>query len=142
VQRHFFSDSADYLRGVGDYSDKTPDPQVPFARDLSTPDTVRWTRQILFLKDKRAAGPNYFIFRDSYRNRDQVRQAFQPDNRPDAVRLDSLPYKLPQTWWYQRTLGTRDQVAASDNGFEYASPWGPKMDVCQNNLVISEISVN
>jgi hypothetical protein len=56
-----------------------------------------------------------------------VRQAFQRDVRPSDVRLESLTYKLPQTWWYQRTLGTKDQVAASDTGFEYASQWGPKM---------------
>ncbi|MCL4205924.1 MAG: hypothetical protein KJ000_25860 [Pirellulaceae bacterium] len=110
VHRHFFSGSADYLRGVGDYSHTAADPKVPFARDLSAPDTVRWTRQILFLKDKQAAGPNYFVFRDSYRNRD----------RGDKT-------DLPQTWWYQRTLGTKAQVSASDRGFEYASPWGQKM---------------
>ena len=110
VHRHFFSDSADYLRSIGDYSPKSADPKVPFARDLSSPDTVRWTRQILFLKDKRADGPNYFVFRDSFRNRD----------RGDKT-------DLPQTWWYQRTLGTRDQVAASDTGLEYTSQWRQKM---------------
>ena len=48
VHRHFFSDSADYLRGVGDYSDKVPDPKIPYVRDLTASDTVRWTRQVLF----------------------------------------------------------------------------------------------
>ena len=110
VHRHSFSDSADYLRSIGDYSPKVADPKVPFARDPSSPDTVRWTRQILFLKDKRADGPNYFVFRDSYRNRDTGDKS-----------------KLPQTWWYQRTLGTTDQVRPSDTGFEYASKWGPKL---------------
>ena len=110
VHRHFFSDSVDYLRSIGDYSPKAADPKVPFARDLSSPDTVRWTRQILFLKDKRADGPSYFVFRDSYRNRDTGDKT-----------------NLPQTWWYQRTLGTKGQVAAADNGFEYSSQWGPKM---------------
>jgi hypothetical protein len=45
-----FGDSADYLRGLGDYG-----PQ-------------RWTRQILFVKGKAAGGPNYFVFRDSFHN--------------------------------------------------------------------------
>lgn len=48
VHAHSFSDTADYLRGLGDYG-----PQ-------------RWSRQILFLKGRAATGPNYFIFRDSF----------------------------------------------------------------------------
>lgn len=111
VHRHFFSDSADYLRGVGDYSPRVTDPKLPYVRDLAAPETVRWTRQILFLKDKQAAGPNYFVFRDSFRNRD----------RGDKT-------GLPQTWWYQRTLGTREQIRASSTGFEYSSQWGQKMN--------------
>ncbi|OPZ87310.1 MAG: hypothetical protein BWY76_00531 [bacterium ADurb.Bin429] len=48
IYTHLFSDSVDYLRGLGDY-----DPQ-------------QWARQILFLKGKAADGPNYFVFRDSF----------------------------------------------------------------------------
>ena len=111
VHRHFFSSSADYLRSVGDYSPRVTDPKIPYVRDLAAPETVRWTRQILFLKDKQAAGPNYFVFRDSFRNRD----------RGDKT-------GLPQTWWYQRTLGSKQQVKASETGFDYSSQWGQKMN--------------
>lgn len=111
VHRHYFSSSADYLRGVGDYSPRVTDPKVPYVRDLAAPDTVRWTRQVLFLKDKQAAGPNYFVFRDSFRNRD----------RGDKT-------GLPRTWWYQRTLGSKQQVKTSAAGFDYSSQWGRKMN--------------
>jgi len=47
VHRHFFSDSIDYLRAVGDYP-----PQ-------------RWTRQVLMLKSPTPTGSSYFVFRDS-----------------------------------------------------------------------------
>lgn len=110
VHRHFFSRSVDYLRSVGDYSPRVTDPTIPYVRDLAAPGTVRWTRQILFLKDKQAAGPNYFVFRDSFRNRD----------RGDTT-------GLPQTWWYQRTLGSKPQVKPFEAGFDYSSQWGPKM---------------
>jgi hypothetical protein len=49
---HAFSDSADYVRALGDYG-----PQ-------------RWTRQVAFLKGKAATGPSYFVFRDSFTARD------------------------------------------------------------------------
>jgi hypothetical protein len=111
VHRHFFSASADYLRSVGDYSPRVTDPKIPYVRDLSAPETVRWTRQILFLKDQQAAGPNYFVFRDSFRNRDRGDKA-----------------DLPQTWWYQRTLGSKQLVKASEAGFDYSSQWGQKMN--------------
>jgi len=55
------------------------------------------TRQIPLLKDKHAAGANYFVFRDSFRNRDRGDKA-----------------GLPQTWWYQRTLGSKEQVKATE----------------------------
>ena len=51
------------------------------------------------------------VFRDSYRS------------------LHGDPSKLQQTWWYQRTLGRKDQVKATGTGFEYTSQWGPKMSV-------------
>ena len=49
---HAFSDSADYVRALGDYG-----PQ-------------RWTRQVAFLKGKAATAPSYFVFRDSFTARD------------------------------------------------------------------------
>jgi hypothetical protein len=48
VPAHSFSDSADYLRAVGDYP-----PQ-------------QWTRQISFLKGKQAGGPDVVVLRDSF----------------------------------------------------------------------------
>ena len=56
-------------------------------------------------------GPNYFVFRDSFRS------------------LHGDPLKLQQTWWYQRTLGKKDQVKPTGTGYEYTSQWGPKMSV-------------
>lgn len=101
VHRHFFHDSVDYLRALGDYP-STSSGQAP---------SQRWTRQILFLKDADPAGPNYFVFRDSFRP------------------LDGDPGSLEQTWWYQRTGGTTEQVTAVANGFDYVSEWGPRMAV-------------
>lgn len=111
VHRHFFSDSVDYLKGIGEYSATYLKPDDSTARDLSAPDAVRWTRQIVFLKDSDVNGPNYFVFRDSYRS------------------LHGDPSKLQQTWWYQRTLGKKDQVTATRTGFDYTSQWGQKMSV-------------
>lgn len=48
VHAHFFSNSLDYTRGLGDFP-----PQ-------------RWTRQIMLLKGQTGAGPNYFVFRDDF----------------------------------------------------------------------------
>lgn len=111
VHRHFFSDSVDYLKGIGEYSAQYLKPDDSTARDLSAPDAVRWTRQVVFLKDSDVAGPNYFVFRDSYRS------------------LHGDPSKLQPTWWYQRTLGKKDQVTATGSGFDYTSQWGQKMSV-------------
>jgi hypothetical protein len=111
VHRHYFSHSVDYLKGIGEYSAQHLKPGDATARDLSAPDAVRWTRQIVFLKDSDVNGPNYFVFRDSYRS------------------LHGDPSKLQPTWWYQRTLGKMDQVTATGTGFDYTSQWGPKMMV-------------
>lgn len=48
VQRFLASDSADYLRGTGDYAPQS------------------WTRQLMFLKARAAGGPDYFLLRDSF----------------------------------------------------------------------------
>lgn len=112
VHRHFFSDSADYLRAFGDYNARYLKADDPIARDLSAPDALRWTRQVLFLKAKQAGGPDYFVFRDSFRNLAKGGKE-----------------NLPQTWWYQRTLGKKDQVKASPTGFDYSAQWGQKMNV-------------
>lgn len=112
IHRHFFSDSADYLRAIGDYSPTFLRADDPVTRDLSAPEALRWTRQVVFLKGKAAGGPNYFVFRDSFRN-------LAKGGKED----------LPRTWWYQRTLGRKDQVKVSPTGFDYTSAWGPKMNV-------------
>jgi hypothetical protein len=110
VHRHFFSNSADYLRGMGDYS-TTQASSADFGRDLTASNAQRWTRQVLFLKGKTPASPNYFLFRDSFANL-----------RGDAK-------QLTPKWWYQRTLGTKEQVRTSSAGFSYVSQFGPRMDV-------------
>ena len=110
VHRHSFSDSVDYLRGMGDTSAVGVEGN-PIARDLTAPDAQRWTRQILFLKGKTTASPNYFVFRDSFRSL-----------RGDAA-------GLTPKWWYQRTVGGRHQVRPDGAGFVYTSEFGPRMDV-------------
>ncbi|HOS43639.1 MAG TPA: hypothetical protein PK794_08120, partial [Armatimonadota bacterium] len=91
VHRFFTSDSADYLRGYGDYA-----PQ-------------RWTRQVMFLKGKKADGPNYFIFRDSF------------------ARLGEAP--LERKWWYFKSGGETTRVTPKPDGLVYTTPWGPKLDI-------------
>lgn len=93
VHAHFFSDSSDYLRGLGDYP-----PQC-------------WTRQILFLKSKLAAGPNYFVFRDSFH------------------RLEGTSRDLEPKWWYLRTLGDSKRVTSSEHELDYNSPFGAGLNV-------------
>jgi hypothetical protein len=88
-----FGDSADYLRGLGDYG-----PQ-------------RWTRQILFLKGKAAAGPNYFMFRDS------------------SYPLDGDTAKLEAKWWFLKTAGVKDNVTVGPHTLEYSGPYGAGMHV-------------
>ena len=103
VHAHFFSDSGDYLRGMGDYG-----PQ-------------RWTRQILFLKGMTADGPNYFVFRDSFHNPEG-----QPDNWEGEAPAEPM---LERKWWYLRTPGSKDLVETSEEGLRYTSPYGPKLNV-------------
>lgn len=93
IHAHSFSDSVDYLLGLGDYG-----PQ-------------RWSRQVLFLKGKSAAGPNYFVFRDSFHNQ-------QGD-----------PPKLQRKWWYLKTPGKKEQVLSSPTELNYTSPFGPRLHV-------------
>ena len=88
-----FSNSADYLRGLGDYG-----PQ-------------RWTRQILFFKGKAAAGPNYFVFRDSFHN------------------LQGNAAKLEQKWWFLKTVGQKESITISPRALEYTGPYGVGMHV-------------
>jgi hypothetical protein len=93
VHASALGDSTDYLRGLGDYG-----PQ-------------RWTRQILFLKGKAAAGPNYFMFRDSFHNRDG-----------DAA-------KLEPKWWFLKTAGVKANVVPGPRTLEYSGPYGVGMHV-------------
>jgi hypothetical protein len=93
VHAHSFSDSVDYLLGLGDYG-----PQ-------------RWSRQVLLLKGKTAAGPNYFVFRDSFHN---------PQGDPP---------KLQRKWWYLKTPGKKEQVRAGGSELTYTSEFGPRLSV-------------
>lgn len=86
-----FSDTADYLRAVGDYG-----PQ-------------RWTRQVTFLKDKTAAGPDYLLFRDSF------------------AALEGK--KLEPTFWTIRNPAAKETVQLGDNSLTYTSPNGAMLDV-------------
>lgn len=91
----FFDDSIDYARGVGHYAPHD------------------WTRQVASLKSRSAAGPQVFVFRDSFTaGNDQPQPAF----------------------WTLRTLGTPAQVApvqtaGGATGFDYASAFGPRLAV-------------
>jgi hypothetical protein len=105
VIRHSFSSSVDYLRAIGDYG--------PVPEGKLTTDEIhqRWTRQVMFMKGKTTASPNYFIFRDSFRN-----------PAGDAAKLDP-------TWWTQRVLGKKEQVKTTESGFTYESEFnGVKME--------------
>jgi hypothetical protein len=107
IHRHSFSDSVDYLRGIGDYG-----PQ-------------RWTRQILFLKGETGASPNYFVFRDSFTKLDHLAGAMAASE----VSAPATVGELQPKWWYLRTLGHTTQVAANPAGLDYASEWGPQLNV-------------
>ncbi|HOS42991.1 MAG TPA: hypothetical protein PK794_04800, partial [Armatimonadota bacterium] len=87
IHAYGFGDSLDYLRGGVVYGQ------------------TRWSRQIAFLKGRSAAGPNYFLFRDSF----------------DAVGNSALP----PTWWYLRNPAKKEAVTATGTGLRYASPYGP-----------------
>lgn len=72
----------------------------------------RWTRQVLLRKSPSAKGPNYVVLRDS----------FAPVGGDGA--------KLEPTWWYLRTPGGRERIAAGRSGFVHESAWaGAKLDV-------------
>jgi hypothetical protein len=92
VQAHSFGNSVDYLRGAAEYA------------------AERWTRQIVFLKGRQAASPNYFVFRDSY---DHAVPA-----QPRSVK-----------WWYLRTPAAKGQVTSSGAELHYIAPTGPRLDV-------------
>lgn len=91
VHAHSFGDSVDYLRGLGDYG------------------AERWTRQVLLLKGRTAAGPNYFVFRDSFHQAGTAGAA------------------TPK-WWYLRTPGPEGLVTATAAEIRYTSPHGARLD--------------
>lgn len=86
-------------------------PSTDYLRALGDYGPQRWTRQVMFMKSQESGKAGYFLFRDSFRP------------------LDGNPSTLQKKWWYQRTLGTKDQVEPTENGFVYTSEWGPKMEV-------------
>jgi len=86
VHAHAFSDSADYIRAVGDYG-----PQ-------------RWTRQVMLMKSRRAGGMDYLVFRDSFRSLDgdagKLQQKWWYLNTPGEKTLvtaapDGMTYRSP-----------------------------------------------
>ncbi|MHB9133017.1 MAG: hypothetical protein ACYDBB_18270 [Armatimonadota bacterium] len=93
IHAHAFSASADYLRGHADYSGE------------------RWTRQIFFLKGKKADGPNYLLFRDSF------------------VSQSGDDTQLQPTYWYVRNPESKDHVTVTQNEVIYTSPFGAKLNV-------------
>ncbi len=105
VNEVFTGASVDYLRGWGDYSRTEAWNLSSSADNLSNPsaDAIRWTRQVLFLKGKAAAGPNYFVIRDTFRG------AKQPK------------------WWHLRGSVAPEQVALSGQAVEIQSPWGANL---------------
>jgi hypothetical protein len=71
----------------------------------------RWTRQVAFLKAKTAAGPDYFVFRDS----------FAP--------LNGNPKTLEKTFWTIRSPSAKENVQLGDNRLTYTAPNGAMLDV-------------
>ena len=114
VHAHSFSDSVDYLRSQGDHFLAEPKYERDFA-DYLRPDInrdyQRWTRQILFLKGRRAGGPSYFVFRESVHT---------PDGQAAPAQ---------QKWWSLRTFGPKELVSANDRGFRYTGPYKAGLDV-------------
>jgi hypothetical protein len=86
-------------------------PSTDYLRALGDYGPQRWTRQIMFMKSDLPGRAGYLVFRDSFRA------------------LDGDPSTLQKKWWYQRTLGTKEQVEPTDKGFVYTSEWGPQMEV-------------
>ncbi len=91
VHAHSFEESVDYLRGAADYP------------------PLRWTRQILFLKGMSPAGPNYFVFRDSF------------------IVIPGAVGELKPYWWNMKTVGPVEQVSGVKGGLDYTSPYGPRL---------------
>ena len=86
VHAHAFSDSADYIRALGDYG-----PQ-------------RWTRQVMLVKSRRPGGIDYFVFRDSFRPLDgdaaKLQRTWWYLNTPGEKTLvtaapDGMTYRSP-----------------------------------------------
>ncbi len=101
VNEVFTGASVDYLRGWGDYSCTDTWNLSSSADNLSNPtaDAVRWTRQVLFLKGKAAAGPNYFIMRDTFAGSKQLK------------------------WWHLRGSVAPERVKLVGQTVEIQSPW-------------------
>ncbi len=82
---------------------------VDYLRGVGDYGPQRWTRQIALLKGRRPGDPETIVFRDSF------------------VPLDGNPASLERKWWYQRTLGTAEQISPREDGFDYASAFGPRL---------------
>ena len=99
--------SVDYVRGWGDYDDTnrwlTPrDDRMP--ADPAGP--IHWDRQIMFLKGQAAAGPNYFVFRDTFTGHTEQNK-----------------------YWHLRTCVPPESIQRGERGFEVRTPQGTALDV-------------
>jgi hypothetical protein len=105
VNEVFTGASVDYLRGWGDYSRTDTWNLSSSADNLTTPgqDAIRWTRQVLFLKGKAAAGPNYFVIRDTFAGGKQPK------------------------WWHLRGSVLPEQIKFDGQTVEIQSPWGANL---------------
>jgi hypothetical protein len=98
-------ESIDYVRGWGDYADtnRWTTPKSQWAPDDPN-GPIRWDRQVMFLKGKTAAGPNYFVFRDSFcGNTDQNK------------------------YWHLRSAVKPERIARSKHGFEVQTDKGTRL---------------
>ena len=106
VNEFLAGDSVDYVRGWGDYDD-TNRWLTPRA-ELTRPDPagpIHWDRQIMFLKGKGAAGPNYFVFRDTFSGNTEQNK-----------------------YWHLRTAVPPESIELGEHGFEVRTPQGTSLN--------------
>jgi len=99
-------ESVDYVRGWGDYDD-TNRWLTPRA-ERTPPDpngAIHWDRQIMFLKGEAAAGPNYFVFRDTFTGNTEQNK-----------------------YWHLRSFVPAESFKSNKSGFEVATPQGTSLN--------------
>jgi hypothetical protein len=99
-------ESVDYVRGWGDYDD-TNRWLTPRA-ERTPPDpagAIHWDRQLMFLKGKAAAGPNYFVFRDTFTGNTEQNK-----------------------YWHLRSFVPAESFRSNTTGFDVATPQGTTLN--------------